>query len=686
MTNIRSAATQCVANSNKLPSGTNLKLSRVDQQFKQAHSSVSNQVLSLASSIASHTMSHSTEVTDDTFTSNQLSSLLSSISEQLDLAMDALRAPHRQQRQGNLTSTSFPPQTNEPTPTSKPPFIPFIKQKPNALVPLTLSTLPDGSYAHPYAHELIHLEENHHWSLPSSLHRSRLLSESALTWVDTEEKLVQLKQLLSTCQCFSVDLEHHSLRSFNGITALMQITTNDDDFLIDTILLKPYLHVLNSVFTNPNILKIFHGAEHDIQWLQRDFGIYVVNMFDTKQAANALELVEKSLAKLIKQYLDIDLCKSDQLSDWRIRPLPPSMINYARSDTHYLEELKDLMLTELYEKDESLVYVVFDRSREVCLTRWENIGFDSHGWKDDPILSDIPADKHELMTALWEWRDSTARSNDENINYVLPRQHLLELVKKCPKTPEDLALCLRPCPPFVLREAVEVCRLVVEKSNESVEEEEAVCGNRVEKKQEKRPMVSPIPTQNLIFHSYWSRDHSRDQSGVTDNLFKNSNFEPLSPVFKPIPTKPLISGISEKPIGSDDFVSNLKSLIKSKTATEAELLSDQDSIPSESQLSDEDDDISVVSICRSSSKVSKKPQKKKDSEEPVVSKSSKVFDDPTLFMERLEWTERKDQKRQTKNDDRPRPDSKPKDMSSRAKDFFRGRRAKRGRGRGRGRF
>lgn len=35
-------------------------------------------------------------------------------------------------------------------------------------------------------------------------------------------------------------------------------------------------------------MKVLHGSDWDILWLQRDFGLYVVNMFDTGQAARAL--------------------------------------------------------------------------------------------------------------------------------------------------------------------------------------------------------------------------------------------------------------------------------------------------------------------------------------------------------------------------------------------------------------
>lgn len=57
----------------------------------------------------------------------------------------------------------------------------------------------------------------------------------------------------------------------------------------------------------------------DIGWLQRDFGIYVVNMFDTGQAARALNYGKYSLAFLLKKFCDVTANKQYQLADWRIR-------------------------------------------------------------------------------------------------------------------------------------------------------------------------------------------------------------------------------------------------------------------------------------------------------------------------------------------------------------------------------
>ncbi len=57
----------------------------------------------------------------------------------------------------------------------------------------------------------------------------------------------------------------------------------------------------------------------DIIWLQRDLGLYVVGLFDTYHACEALALSRRSLAFLLKEYANFDADKKYQLADWRIR-------------------------------------------------------------------------------------------------------------------------------------------------------------------------------------------------------------------------------------------------------------------------------------------------------------------------------------------------------------------------------
>lgn len=57
----------------------------------------------------------------------------------------------------------------------------------------------------------------------------------------------------------------------------------------------------------------------DIIWLQRDCGLYIVGLFDTFHAADTLGYPARSLAYLLKRFIDFDADKKYQLADWRIR-------------------------------------------------------------------------------------------------------------------------------------------------------------------------------------------------------------------------------------------------------------------------------------------------------------------------------------------------------------------------------
>jgi exosome complex exonuclease RRP6 len=57
----------------------------------------------------------------------------------------------------------------------------------------------------------------------------------------------------------------------------------------------------------------------DIIWLQRDLGLYIVGLFDTFHAAEALMYPSKGLAYLLKKFADFEADKRFQTADWRIR-------------------------------------------------------------------------------------------------------------------------------------------------------------------------------------------------------------------------------------------------------------------------------------------------------------------------------------------------------------------------------
>jgi exosome complex exonuclease RRP6 len=65
--------------------------------------------------------------------------------------------------------------------------------------------------------------------------------------------------------------------------------------------------------------QVLHGADSDVVWLQQDFNLYLVNLFDTFHASRVLDFPRHGLATLLEMYCDFSSDKRYQLADWRIR-------------------------------------------------------------------------------------------------------------------------------------------------------------------------------------------------------------------------------------------------------------------------------------------------------------------------------------------------------------------------------
>uniref|UniRef100_A0A8D2FQ17 Exosome component 10 n=1 Tax=Theropithecus gelada TaxID=9565 RepID=A0A8D2FQ17_THEGE len=324
---------------------------------------------------------------------------------------------------------------------SNTPFLPKIFIKPNAQKPLPQALSkerrerPQDLFAYLY----------------------RPIEETPCHFISSLDELVELNEKLLNCQEFAVDLEHHSYRSFLGLTCLMQISTRTEDFIIDTLELRSDMYILNESLTDPAIVKVFHGADSDIEWLQKDFGLYVVNMFDTHQAARLLNLGRHSLDHLLKLYCNVDSNKQYQLADWRIRPLPEEMLSYARDDTHYLLYIYDKMRLELWERGNGQpvqLQVVWQRSRDICLKKFIKPIF-----TDESYLELYRKQKKHLNTQqltafqlLFAWRDKTA-------------QILLIVFLLVFREPQGIIACCNPVPPLV-RQQINEMHLLIQQARE----------------------------------------------------------------------------------------------------------------------------------------------------------------------------------------------------------------------------
>ncbi|XP_050510392.1 exosome component 10 [Diabrotica virgifera virgifera] len=360
---------------------------------------------------------------------------------------------------------------------SKFPWEPRIKIKPNSIKPLAIfleETENGEEYSHPYEFEL-----DRFTPLPIQLKKENPLKplpveETPLIEITEEGQLDELVETLLNCQEFAVDVEHHSYRTFMGITCLLQISTREKDYIIDALALRDKLWVLNEAFTKPTIIKIFHGADSDIVWLQRDLSIYVVNMFDTYQAAKQLEISGLSLAYLMQRYCSFVPNKQFQLADWRIRPLPDELKQYAREDTHHLIYIYQMLKNDLLKKangSDNLLLAVINNSTETCKKRYFRpvLRDDSH--LDFYRKCKRHFDNRQLyaLKQIYKWRDELAREEDESIGYVLPNHMLLQIAETLPREMQGVLACCNPIPPLVKANLLEIHQIILRAKEQPLE-------------------------------------------------------------------------------------------------------------------------------------------------------------------------------------------------------------------------
>ncbi|KAL6939337.1 hypothetical protein ACO0RG_003174 [Hanseniaspora osmophila] len=331
------------------------------------------------------------------------------------------------------------------------PFKPRLRAKPHALKSLqdSLVLIPAEEgipehYGNPYEYEIMNQEYRSSLLEKSEPIQSTDWSSTSGLWVDSVTTLNSMIESLKAHTEIAVDLEHHSLRSYYGITCLMQISTRDQDYLVDTIALRDNLQELNEVFCNPSITKVLHGAFMDIIWLQRDLGLYVVGLFDTYHASRALGFPKHGLAYLLETFAHFKTSKKYQLADWRVRPLTDPLLAYARSDTHFLLNIFDQLKNMLVEKGK--MSEVLYESRGVARRRFEYNKYRpkvmsgnvycteerATPWKSLMNNYNIAYELEPLVINLFEWRDTVARREDESPAFVMPNQTLVTLVSAKP--------------------------------------------------------------------------------------------------------------------------------------------------------------------------------------------------------------------------------------------------------------
>jgi ribonuclease D len=255
-------------------------------------------------------------------------------------------------------------------------------------------------------------------------------------WVDNSHVYQRMIADLATQTRLAVDTESNSLHAYREQVCLIQFSTRKTDYVIDPLAIDD-LSALGPIFSNPKIEKIFHASEYDLICLRRDFRFQFSNLFDTMHAARILGYQFVGLDNLLAEKFQFEMDKRHQKADWAMRPLAPAQLDYARLDTHFLFDLRDVLEAELKEKERLQIALEdFVRACHVGLPEEKPNGA---SWKRFSMRKDISPRELTILSELCTSRDRIAERMNRPVFKVIADAILLDIARNLPEKDVDLA-------------------------------------------------------------------------------------------------------------------------------------------------------------------------------------------------------------------------------------------------------
>lgn len=255
------------------------------------------------------------------------------------------------------------------------------------------------------------------------------LEQAPLYWIDSPAKLTKAIERMLPDKAIGIDTETNNLYAYQEKVCLLQISTWDEDFIIDPLAFadKSALYMLNELTSHYDIVKIFQGADYDVGGLQRDFGLEFHRIFDTYLSARYLRYDGLGLQYLVNHHFGIMLDKSLTKFNWGKRPIPPAELDYARSDVRYLVPLYWRLKGELKSKGILADAMVdFERLSEKKISLKQ---FDANDYTKIKGAQELSPEQKRKLRELYVFREKKAQKWNRPPFKVLNERTLINLAQ-----------------------------------------------------------------------------------------------------------------------------------------------------------------------------------------------------------------------------------------------------------------
>lgn len=173
--------------------------------------------------------------------------------------------------------------------------------------------------------------------------------------------------------------------------------------------------------------------------LLRELGLVPTRVFDTQLAAGFTRCGGRiGLGDLAQSLLGVKMDKSAATSDWRVRPLSATQLEYAANDVRYMLEMRERLLDELDRVGRAEWFA--DEMQELLRETADEGLADSDLWttvRRARKLRESPS-AIAVLRALAEWREATARTVNIAPALILSDDAIVQLAAAPPTTLQQL--------------------------------------------------------------------------------------------------------------------------------------------------------------------------------------------------------------------------------------------------------
>lgn len=251
-------------------------------------------------------------------------------------------------------------------------------------------------------------------------------------WVDDDDALAELVELLVDEPAYGLDTEFMSERTYWPRLCLVQVSWAKGVALVDPLACD--VRALEPVLRAPATM-ITHAGASDLPILDRAIGARPSALFDVQLAAGLVGLGLPSLGTLVSVLLGVRLDKSEQLADWSQRPISDATRRYATADVEHLfpltlelqHRLQDLGRETWAVSECEVLRASADRRVDPNVAWWKIKG-----------ASSMRGEKARVAQSVAAWREARAQRLDLLPRFVLPDLALAAVVGRPPRTRDQL--------------------------------------------------------------------------------------------------------------------------------------------------------------------------------------------------------------------------------------------------------